>query len=365
MQKKIRILAIASDSWACGVLRIQQPYQQLANICNNDVNSPFWFEFFVPSPQQGVSLDRLDNYDCIIFQRILDENGLRLINHAKNRNKIVIQEMDDNIFHVSSNNPFFHATHKTPYRKIFRQGILFCDYVHTTVPEIADAYMKEIGLKREQYKVFPNAVFLQHPKLHPSQNRRKELPADKVIFGFQGGSSHKDDLSVLPPIYPILDEVPNSIFAFCSDIYSFQHKWNNIPLKYRNKMVFIQPVTDSFDNFPNLPSMFDLGLIPAEDTVFNQSKSHLKILEFSSFQIPTITSPVPDYQRFAQLSNNANIVVKKNKVKIWTEQTIHLLRDKEMRQDLGSRAWNTILEYFTLEKINSNRLDFFKEIFNV
>lgn len=359
---KKKILIITSDKWGCGQIRLIQPYSQLSKQHNNNPLSPFQFDLFVPNPQQGFPLQLIDQYDIIIFQRLIDENGLKLITYAKERKKTIIQEMDDNILHISSNNPFFHATRHINYRKCFRQSVLMSDYMHVTVPEISEAYQKEIGLKKSQYSVFPNAVDINHKQLQPTMSRRKELPLNKVIFGFQGGSSHRDDLNVLPPIFPILDEVPEAIFAFCSDIDSFNSKWSNIPLKYRNRVIFIQPETKDYNNFPNIPSMYDLGLVPLQDMVFNESKSHLKILEFGAWHLPSITSIIPDYQRFADLSDNAVTLIKKNKINKWQENIIKLLKNKDLRNELGERTHKTIIDNFTLDTINSNRLKWFETI---
>lgn len=363
MQKKYKLLALGADNFACFHYRINQPYKQLAMKYNNNEKSPFEFRILLPEKQQQIPLDIFDNFNVVLLQRVIEEGSFKLLEYCKKRKKTVIMEIDDNLFKVNTLNPFFHATMGTQYKTIFRKALQMSDYIHVTTPELVELYSKELNLPKEKFCVFPNAIDLTHPRLQPSLSRRKELNQKKVVFGFNGGSSHRTDLDVLPAIFPILEECPEAIFAFCSDPHSFEYKWKSIPFKYRQQVVFIQPEMVNFDNFPNLPSMYDLGLVPLQETEFNQGKSCLKMLEYGTWNIPTISSYIPDYERFRVASNDANIIIKKNKSDKWQKTTIELIKNTELRHEMGNKARKCVENIYNVQIVNKERMKWYEEVF--
>lgn len=360
--KDKKVLAIPSDAFGCGQYRIIQPYRDLA--INLNPMSKYEFKILSVKPNTGIEGSVIDRYDVFVLQRIITPQLLKFAKEIKRRNKILIQEIDDDLFNVDPMNPFNVAMKGSQYKAIFRESLKISDFIHTTTPEIKDSFVKNMKIPESKIFVFPNAIDTNHPLVQPSASRRKELPDDKIIFGWQGGSSHTNDIFLLQCAEDILEKYPNTAFAFCSHPILFTSTFNEkFSLKFKGRVFQIPPIQDKFDSFPNVPSMYDIGLAPLKINHFNNCKSWLKCIEYGIFGVPSIVSPIADYIRFEEQSDKACIVSYENTIKDWENKISMLIENEDMRKQLGEKTKDFILNNVTLRKVNKSRAEFFKSIF--
>lgn len=359
--KEKKIVAIPTDYWACGQYRIIQPYRDLALRYNK--MSKYEFRLCLPQNHKRITLDMFKDYDVVVVQRVISQSQLDFIKQLKKMKKIVIQEIDDNLYDVATDNPFHKAMKGSNYKDIFRQSLKIVDFLHVTTQELKDIFVKLSKVDEKKVYVFPNAIDTSHPLIDENYNRRNEAPTDKIIFGWQGGSSHTSDLKYLNFIPEILDKYPNTMFAFCSHRKLFDDNFSHLMKTHKNRVIMIEPVQDTFDNFPNLPSLFDIGLAPLKDTRFNDCKSYLKCLEYGAWGIPTICSVNPDYQRFNEITNGLNVMVKNDK-KEWVEAISKMIEDETYRKEMGMKVKQMVRNELALKEVNKMRFQFFMDLFN-
>lgn len=358
---KKRVLAIASDKMACGKYRITQPQIDLALRCNNGL-SKLEFKLLEPNHDQTMSMNVIDSFDAVVLQRIITPSLLKMAYQIKKQGKILIHEIDDDLYNINTVNPFHRAMKNTKYKEIYGEALKLSDYIFTTTPEIKESFVNGLNIKSDKVFVFPNAIDPNHPKLQPDQTRRGELPSDKVVILYGGGSSHFEDVRVLQVMESILRKYKNAVFAFCSHIQLFNDNFSQLVKMFPQRVIFIPPITDNFDNFPNLMSMGDIGTAPLTINKFNNCKSWLKCLEYGIWGLPTVCSPISDYKRFNELSQ-ASVIVEENSSKQWEQELSKLIEDNEGRKEMGLKAREYILNNLTLKQINKKRLEFYNMIF--
>lgn len=346
-----KIVVICSDTWACSNYRLKQPY--------NNLKKDFKLDVMVEEDFKKImNVGRLMQYDIIVVQRVIDSEVLKIMQFLRTKGKTIIQETDDDLYSVKMDNPSYNTfKHGSPYLRTFTESLKHVDYLHVSTETLRQRYARRFDINK--IRVFPNAIDINHPMLQENKSRRSEIPDDRIIIGYQGGSSHLSDLqNIVPVIQPILEKHDNVDFAFCSHPSLFERNFaGKVDM---NRVIMIPPITDKFDNFPNIPSMFDIGLVPLDDSNFNESKSYLKILEYGIWGVPTICSQVAPYQEFFDLAPNSTILVK-NKPNKWLEAISKLIEDTELRKEMSKNVKEAILEKCTLKNVNQDRYKHFVE----
>ncbi len=92
---------------------------------------------------------------------------------------------------------------------------------------------------------------------------------------------------------------------------------------------------------------WDIGIIPLVDDEFNESKSHLKFLEYAALDMAIVCSDVPSYQGIARSGRNALVV--KNNDEDWYQAIRKLIEDKTLRSSIASAARATLKNSYTIE----------------
>jgi glycosyltransferase involved in cell wall biosynthesis len=365
---KIRVLAVPSDSYGCGNMRLSQPFRRLAMLNNNDEKSPFEFRVLQSNPGDTIPLQAFDQFDVIVLQRIIEKNNLAMMHYCKSKGKIIVQDNDDPLVYPDVlHNAFFRemakrkATTGDDYLANFKESLKMTDYMTVTTQELKNVNAKHTGFDPKKIFVFPNAIELQHPMYHSQFNLRKKLPQDKVIIGYQSGVNHDEDLKIIHNIERILEDNPNVVFAFCSNPDMWKNVFGKMPVKYKKQCLFWPP-TAIFDQYQNIPSIADIGLAPLVLDKFNDCKSWLKCLENGIWGIPTVASAIPDYVRFQTLSKGGISIPKHNDVTGFHKEINKLVRNKELREEMGRKSRKLIVEKLNTDEINKERYKLFERI---
>ncbi len=99
------------------------------------------------------------------------------------------------------------------------------------------------------------------------------------------------------------------------------------------------------ENYPLEMSKFDVGIVPLQMNRFNQSKSWLKLCEFSALGIPAVASPTRDNLKLAALGVGMIAETPEE----WLMECMALLLDKDYREDKGAKARQYVRDHLTIE----------------
>lgn len=351
--KKPKVIAIPSDLFACGLYRIKEPFA-LLQTKNEELEIDF--EYYDPTTDWSnvstlTSLTaRLSSYDAIILQRPTSKELLAVCLFLKRQGKKFYVEVDDNLLNVSPTSPAYSAWRKgTPQMIVFIEALKEADCIITSTPELIRAY----SAYNKRFVTFSNGLVVNDPKYSPKNNRRKELPEDKVVVMWTGSTTHYDSLlEINNSIKPVFDSHPNAVFALCSN----KEFLDLFPLNPEQK-IYIPNV--GIEEYYNIPSMCDIALTPVKINLFNECKSELKCLEHGVWGVPTVSTNIAPYKRFNKKSDGANLLVENNRPKYWQRSIAKLIDDVNLRKELGEKTRKAVVEKYNTELINQQRYEFF------
>jgi len=322
------VLCLHSDTGACGNFRVIEVYQNIVS----DIK-------FIISDQLSdawLSDDDDDMVDAVILQRPSDPKCLRFIREFKERKGVVVVETDDDLLNIPHSNPVFPFL-KQEGRSVYESCLKECDYAHVSTTELS------IGNKSV---VFPNAINL---KKYGSPMAKRER---SVVWA--GSPTHKDSLELIKPV--IEELVHNNIEV----VLMSDRNWLHSIFKSHKNLIIEDWLP--FDFSYVLPSKAHIFLTPLPDNVFNSKKSELKILEAAAWKVPCVSSDVSPYRRFHELSNGANLLVKKERPKYWLENIYKLLSDDALYKSCAEKSYLCVTTRYNLQTINKLRSEWWSKI---
>ncbi len=254
----------------------------------------------------------LDQARIVHVARSCSKPYLEVIRRLKDDGKKVVYETDDDYW---SPPPVATKKDQAEYLEIINETISYCDAVIVTTQPLANTVLEVTG--KPTY-VAPNFLCTK------SWGSPVKLPdlGQKPLLLASGSNSHFKDFQILADI------------ARAPGMQRFQFVvWGNE--KFRHIIpgsIWLKPV-DLVGYFGSLRSLGKLsntmGVVPLEDTLFNQSKSKLKWMEYTYAGIPGI------YSNLAEYPGHANCVVPGGATaKQWAERIIDAY---ERRQEILGR----------------------------
>jgi glycosyltransferase involved in cell wall biosynthesis len=222
--------------------------------------------------------------------------------YAQKHGKKVIIDIDDNYLDIPESNQLYDRFKHTKHERAYLSATLsLADAISvSTIPlkNRLDAHFKERhGL---------NKTFIHVPNMNDVADWAEtpiQLPKDRFTIGYSGSNSHKDDFDmVIEPILEIMrkyDHVWFEVLGLLSMKDLVKHigthlKTGDDDLLLRMALVGATP---TFREYPKWLSErpWHVGIAPLVDTQFTRAKSHIKWMEYSMFEIPTIASNVYPY----------------------------------------------------------------------
>jgi glycosyltransferase involved in cell wall biosynthesis len=288
------------DGHACGYYRILLPFREMDAAGHSvDVN-------------HGYS-GRCETQRIIVGQRISRGEALPIWRRLAARHKLVF-ETDDDVFTIDTWNVGASLAH-TPEVIDATQFAASAAHMVTVSTEPLAEVMRRYN---DNVVVLPNHI--DAALLDIERPRR-----DRLTIGWAGGDSHLRDFEmVAPALRRFLDRNPRVDF-------------HNIGTSYLRPMKLpgrhTPWATDIFDYYRGVD--FDVGIAPLADMPFNQSKSHIKAVEYAALGIPVIASDVEPYREFVVDGVTGWLVRHEHE---WGKRLYELTNDAAMREEMGAAA---------------------------
>ena len=92
--------------------------------------------------------------------------------------------------------------------------------------------------------------------------------------------------------------------------------------------------------------LWDIGLVPLNDSAFNRCKSPIKTLDYAALGLALVTSDVAVYR--GSLADGTGGMLVSNTEDAWYTALCRLVRDTELRRRLGQGAWEGYMAVGTL-----------------
>lgn len=231
-----------------------------------------------------------DEADVIVGQRICQElPSILWLEMAAHRTRTgtgpaLVYEVDDDLFNVGPDNPLGQMYRDKRVRKVMFACIRAADAVTVSTEPLAQLLRHH----NPNVHVIPNAVRAEVLDVPAPARRGRDDGITR--FGWQGSQTHAADwLEVKEPLAEVMRADPNIRMRFLGTAHP-----EGLPLD-RGRVDFRDWTTDLGEYYRRI-SRFDVTLAPLRDTVFNRSKSALRVQESLALGVPVIASDVVAYQ---------------------------------------------------------------------
>jgi glycosyltransferase involved in cell wall biosynthesis len=219
----------------------------------------------------------------------------------------------------------------------FKQSVSRADMVTVTTEALANVFREY----NNNVSILPNCIDLnQWNKINIVRPNPKE-----IRIAWYGGNSHWEDLLLIRNVLKkIGSKYPNvKIVMIGFKPITFEND-------YRSGQVEFHEWVEMAAHPYRLAALdIDIGVIPLKQTPFNNSKSPIKLIEFSAIQVPCVVSYISPYKEMADLSNGeAGIFIEENREEGWIEALEMLINDSNLRQSIGEKERQIVKDHFDI-----------------
>jgi glycosyltransferase involved in cell wall biosynthesis len=251
----------------------------------------------------------------------------------------VIVDIDDLITHVSPDHPEYstYKAHGMQHQAAIAQNADYCVYSTNYIANL-------FAHLNKNFKVIENSISAETwEKFKPVNKPHKN--AFTVMW--TGGQSHRSDqyATFLEGLKKFLREEPHAKAYFhvlCPD---------QLFREFGSQVIF-ESNPCYFLDYPGLAQSYpgDVCLVGLDDTVFNNGKSDLKLLELAPSGIPLIASPRSD---FIQHKDKGIMLYAEDnsEFKSWYDQIRWCFENQDELKAIGQRARDYVFAERTSDKV--------------
>lgn len=370
---------VKSDMGGCFHYRVLQPFNELRRFGVEWRTTPF-LPNNLYEPQMDTLVRWVEQFDLVVIQRCF---MLDIFNRVKTACKIagrpLLFETDDDYINLDTYNPCHVELNKPGVMEGFKEILRQADHITVSTQELKDIYypynqnikvlpnnIEHINMFKDEHiqavgpdgKVAINEVFgfVTYPSWASINHEENQPPRHMKLFrvGYTATPTHRVDFQTIQPHFEkFLKKFPNTTVIYQGDPWFPQH---GHPPEHKN-VIFIP--NQQHDLYMQNIRNYDVGIAPLQPTIFNMSKSPLKLLEYASWGIPAVAPNFITYNR--EFTSGENAMLYQNGREFY-DMLCHMAEDHEHRQKLGLAAARLVHETRT-EKVNAQeRYDYYKSI---
>lgn len=328
----MKVLCFPADAGGCGSYRIGWPAQYLAHLGHDVQIVDFGVrdnEFSVIADSDGnlKSVKVPEGVDVVVFQRISRRVYAEALLLLREKGIAVIHDMDDDLGRIHTKN-FAFSNYEDPDGHSYKWCELACKnatLVTTSTPRLAEIYGFGHG------RVINNYV----PGSYLDLPRR-----DSDILGWAGSTSaHPEDLTTVGrSVRRLVDE--GSRFIVVGPQSNVRDQ-----LHLKKEPVYTGSV--NIMDWGKGVGLIGVGMAPLQDSLFNESKSRLKLAEMSACGVPWVASPTREYKTFAAESGTGILASSPNE---WHRALKQLVENPDLRAEMSEAG----REYMKTQTIENN-----------
>ena len=293
---------------------------------------------------EQVAPEKVSLADIVVIQRDFPrwETAYRaVIQLAHSEGKPLIYEIDDLLVELPEDHPdrpiYYYSRAVLP----MLQAILEADAVTVSTQALRE-YLLPFN---PNVFILPNYLaddlWLMQPPVHRRQT--DDRPADApVIIGYMGTTSHVADLEMIAEVLvKLLDQYSDRI------VFQF---WGIEPPAALRGRTSVQWVSLNILEYAQFARYFsqrqcDIFLAPLAENHFNQTKSSIKFLEYSSLGVPGVYSRITPYESIVRHNETGMLASSPAE---WEHSLHQLIDDPALRRKIGSQAFEAVDEEWRL-----------------
>ena len=316
----MKILFVAADFGGSSWYRIIQP----AGLCTEIYEDSKW------SLPNRLPIQYLKETDMVVIQRQAHEVAFKSTERLLKLNKVIVSEIDDNLWSIPSNTPAMSKFWTKELIKGFEKILRMSHAVTVSTPRLGKI-VKEFN---ENVHVLPNLVVFDRDYLKPDFG--------KIRIGWSGSDTHLSDFTedIQQALLDIKEQYKDKV-----DIFMF----GAVPPLLFTKVSFY-PFVQPQAYLKTLQSLgLDIGLAVNRENFFNDCRSNLKFVEYSSVGAVTIANNVDSYRDSIQNGVNG-FLIKKSTRKAWFNAIRELIEDRDLHFKVSDNAYNYCYKKYSVQE---------------
>lgn len=274
----------------------------------------------------------------------------------RKHNKLMVLDLDDSLWHIMEDNPAYNAIMGNPdYLKNFTAICNEVDYITTTNKHLRNLIAHNTSKPINKIKVLPNYIDLDN--LYTHRTKFKDDYEIKLVHF--GSTTHFIDLQTEQfeqGVDRIMKEYPNVVFRTIGALIpKYKYKWGR---RYENSFGHQDVYKWIETRFPQFMDEADIFVTPLQDNKYTRCKSAIKFLEASSAKIPGVWQGMRQYESVVDGENGLLAYSADD----WYENIKILIDNKELRREMGEKAFKTVEKDWQMQKNIEKYMSFFTNI---
>lgn len=322
-----KIYFVARDDGGCGYYRCQQPAEFIRRMGLAET------EVFLVNPD----MEKLAQADLVIMQEMGGETASKIVQFLLERKIPYLAEFDDFVHHVSPRNLGGYGAWNPSTLYVYRAMEMARAAFGLTVS--TNQLAREYFAYNPTIFVIPN--FLNKDLWDNPIVKRQD---DKIRIGWAGGNAHADDLKMITPVIERITKEFKGKVLFETMGMTKQELSGVFPMEIIDQNCQKCGFEGTLHHHPgegikDYPMMlaghgWDIAVAPVINNSFGNSKSDIKIKEYSAIGMPIVASDVVPYREAAR--SGATVLLAETYDE-WYNAIVKLIKSKKLRGEIVTK----------------------------
>tara|TARA_A100001515_G_scaffold143826_1_gene146029 strand:- start:7533 stop:8729 length:1197 start_codon:yes stop_codon:yes gene_type:complete len=380
--EKLKILCCPANEGGCAYYRAWAPFAKLAEKYPDHIELRFNMNPLGLNTSSGDFEEDFDHADMkwadvVMTQNISNWGGpytARIVGKAKEFGKFVHYDTDDLLTNLYEGHRLKQVYEERGLTEITKFIYSHAHLTTVTQRKFAHRIQEFCGgvLAVAKNAIDYNLQNWNHPKVPP---RTKRL----VRIGWAGGIHHEEDVKEFAGIPHYVNQRvgrENVEWHFFGrppiDPNDEKEKWQlDVWDNYQRILLqgfkgaknwYVHPALPS-DQYGIIFANIDIAIAPLQMNDFNDSKSEIKVAECGRYKVPLVASDVGCYDETIHNGRTGYLIPHDAPKSEWVKTLTKVIKDKKLRESMGSNLHEVTEEYFDLNKVVSQRLQLYRDSF--
>lgn len=269
---------------------------------------------------QKLEIGDLDTFDCLVFsQPHISPDLINGVMACIQAGKPYVVDIDQDYHNMPEQHPAYAQYGQGNVNGMKALNIMLQEASWVSTPSVV------LADRLAQYAKKVKVILPMWDRDNPLWDKPRQKRA-QFNLGWMGTAADRQDLLMIKAVLEdCLQKIPQAQLVIAGDsmVYGM---FDGIS---ESRRLYLPAA--SAEDIPYVLSQFDILLLPLEDTLFNQAKSDLSVVEAGVLRLPWIASPIPAYKEWKE----GGLLAEMGE---WCESITRLVNKDKLRIQLGEKS---------------------------
>lgn len=232
--------------------------------------------------------------------------------------------------------------------KLYRSALLASDISIASTPKLAERMQLVTGRPSFviQNAIDKDTIEAARKALEQKKYVKSSDNKIRIVYGSGTKTHDVDFLEAADAILDLLESRTDFLFVIIGHL-KLDERFN----KFESRIERIE--FSDFSGYLKILASCDIAIAPLFQSVFNDCKSNIKFLEYSSIMLPSVTSPSASFSEAVIDGENGFLAEGRDE---WRRKLDTLIDDAELRHKIARRAYESVNEKYGLRQIADSQV---------